>query len=126
MHTVIAGPAGGGPIWSFRKHGRVTSVRVEARLTVTVNEVAVAGAVAGLGIVSTSLYSCRKELASGLLARVLADWDMGRMEVRAVLAAGRAAKPSARVFTEFLVAEFRTPQAVDILIPADTEVDPKI
>ena len=119
MHPVIAGPAGGGPTLSFRKRGKVTSVRVrvKGRLTVTVNEVAVAGAVAGLGIVSTSLYSCEKELASGLLTRALADWDLGRMEVRAVLAAGRAAKPSARAFTEFLTAEFRTP-------PESPEVNP--
>jgi DNA-binding transcriptional LysR family regulator len=111
MHTVVAGPAGGGLSWSFLRRRKVVSVRVESRLTVTVNEGAVAGAVAGLGIVSTSLYSCRKELMSGVLVRVLPDWDMGRMEVHAVLAAGRAAKPSAREFTEFLVTEFRKSQA---------------
>jgi DNA-binding transcriptional LysR family regulator len=110
MHTVIAGPAGGGLSWSFRKHQRLASVRVEGRLTVTVNEAAVASAVAGLGIVSTTLYSCRNELASGALVQVLADWDLGRVEVHAVLAAGRTAKPSARAFTEFLVAEFRKSQ----------------
>ena len=107
MHTVISGPSGGGSNWSFRKHHKVASFRVEGRLTVTVNEVAVAGAVAGLGIVSTTLYSCRNELMSGALVRVLSDWDMGRTEVHAVLAAGRAAKPAARAFTEFLVSEFR-------------------
>jgi hypothetical protein len=32
------------------------------------------------------------------------------MELHALLAAGRAAKPSARLFTEFLVAEFRNSQ----------------
>jgi DNA-binding transcriptional LysR family regulator len=107
MHTVIARPAGGGPNWSFRKHGRVTSVRVASRLAVTLNEGAIAAAVAGLGIVSTSLWSCRKELTRGALVQVLADWEMGQMELHAVLTAGRAAKPSARLFTEFLVAEFR-------------------
>jgi DNA-binding transcriptional LysR family regulator len=65
--------------------------------------------VAGLGIVSTNIGSCRKELASGALIRMLPDWDMGLTEVNAVMPAGRAAKPSARVFTEFLVAEFRRP-----------------
>ena len=84
MHTVIAGPAGGGLSWSFRKQRKIASVRVEGRLTMTVNEAAVAGAVAGLGIVSTTLYSCRNELMSGVLVRVLPDWDMGRMEVHAV------------------------------------------
>jgi hypothetical protein len=38
---------------------------------------------------------------------VLPDWEMGRADVRAVLTAGRAAKPAARAFVEFLVAELR-------------------
>jgi DNA-binding transcriptional LysR family regulator len=80
---------------------------------VTLAEGAVVGAVAGLGIVSTNLGSCRKELTSGILIRLLPEWDMGVMEVRAVMASGRAAKPSARAFTEFLVAEFRRPYAIN-------------
>jgi hypothetical protein len=32
---------------------------------------------------------------------------MGQMELHSVLTAGRAAKPSARLFTEFLVGELR-------------------
>jgi len=75
-HTVIARPPGGGPSWSFRKHVRVASVRVAHRLAVTLNEGAIAAPVAGLGIVSTSLWSCRKELTSGTLVQVLPGWDM--------------------------------------------------
>jgi DNA-binding transcriptional LysR family regulator len=78
-------------------------------LSVTLAEGAVAGAVAGLGIVTTNIGSCHKELTSGALIRLLPDWDMGLTEVHAVMPGGRAAKPSARVFTEFLVAEFRRP-----------------
>jgi DNA-binding transcriptional LysR family regulator len=107
MHTVIARPGGGSPNWSFRKHGRVASVQVAGRLAVTLNEGAIAAAVAGLGIVSTSLWSCREELMRGALVQILADWEMGQMELHSVLTAGRAAKPSARLFTEFLVGEFR-------------------
>jgi DNA-binding transcriptional LysR family regulator len=106
-HTLIVGPLGRGANWSFQKGRQVTSVRIDGRLSVTLAEGAVAAAVAGLGIVSTNIASCRKELTSGALIRLLANWDMGLMEVHAVMPAGRAAKPSARVFTEFLVAEFR-------------------
>jgi DNA-binding transcriptional LysR family regulator len=108
-HTLIVGPLGRGANWSFQKRRRVTSVRIEGRLSVTLTEGSVAAAVAGLGIVSTNIGSCRKELKSGALIRLLPDWDMGLMEVHAVMPAGRRAKPSARVFTEFLVAEFRQP-----------------
>lgn len=108
-HPLIVGPLGRGANWSFQKRRRATSVHIEGRLSVTLMEGAVAGAVAGLGIVSTNIGSCHKELRSGALVRLLPDWDMGLMEVQAVMPAGRAAKPSARVFTEFLVAEFRRP-----------------
>jgi DNA-binding transcriptional LysR family regulator len=106
-HTVITRPGGSGPSWSFRRHGRVASVRVAGRLAVTLHEAAIAASVAGLGIVSTSLWACRQEIASEALVRVLPDWNIGQLELNALLAAGRAAKPSARLFTEFLVAEFR-------------------
>jgi DNA-binding transcriptional LysR family regulator len=109
MHTLIVGPVGRGTSWSFRKGRRAISVRVAGRLSVTLTEGSVAAAVAGLGMVSTNLGSCAKELTSGALIRLLPDWDMGLIEVHAVMPAGRAAKPSARVFTEFLVAEFRRP-----------------
>lgn len=110
-HTLIDGtsPLGRGANWSFQKRRRVTAVRIEGRLSVTLSEGSVAAAVAGLGIVSTHIETCRKELTSGALIRLLPDWDMGLMEVHAVMPAGRAAKPSARMFTEFLVAEFRRP-----------------
>ena len=108
-HTLIVGPLGRGANWSFQKRRRVTSIRIDGRLSVTLAEGSVAAAVAGLGIVSTNIGSCRKELSSGALIRLLPDWDMGLMEVHAVMPAGRAAKPAARVFTEFLVAEFRRP-----------------
>jgi hypothetical protein len=38
---------------------------------------------------------------------VLADWEMGSADVHVVLPAGRAAKPSARAFAEFIGAELR-------------------
>jgi DNA-binding transcriptional LysR family regulator len=107
-HAVIVGPASAGPDgWAFRKGGKATSVRVSGRVVVTGTEGATASAVSGLGIVSTGHVACRAELETGALVRVLPDWDMGFGEVNAVLPAGRAAKPAARAFTEFLVAELR-------------------
>jgi DNA-binding transcriptional LysR family regulator len=48
-----------------------------------------------------SLGACLKELGDGTLVRVLPDWDMGAIELHAVFAAGRAAKPAARAFADF-------------------------
>jgi DNA-binding transcriptional LysR family regulator len=72
---------------------------------------ATAAAVAGLGILSTGDLSVMSELETGRLVRVLPDWEMGSADINVVLPAGRAAKPSARAFSDFMAAEFRQVQA---------------
>jgi hypothetical protein len=67
-------------------------VTVDRRLFVTFNEVGLAAAVAGL--VSMTVGAARKEISEGLLVRVLADWDVGAVELHAVFPARKAAKPS--------------------------------
>jgi DNA-binding transcriptional LysR family regulator len=102
-HSVILGPAGiGSAGWAFERDGRMALARIEARLSVSMNEGSVAAAVAGLGIASTALLGCRTELANGTLVQVLADWRMELAELRAVFPAGRAATPAARAFTDHL------------------------
>jgi DNA-binding transcriptional LysR family regulator len=107
-HTVIAGPAGQGlEGWAFKKNGRATSVRVEGRFVLNGTEGATAAAVAGLGIISSGHLGCLAELQSGSLVRILADWEMGPADINVILPAGRAAKPSARAFANFMASEFR-------------------
>lgn len=105
-HSVIVGPSRLGRAWTFRKNGKATSVRVGGRLMATVNEVATAAAVAGLGLTSMASVGCRREIENGSLIRILADWDMGAVELHAVFPDGRSAKPSAKALADFLVAEF--------------------
>lgn len=107
-HQVILGPSGMGSTgWSFTKNGKSSSVRVEGQLMVNVNEAATASALAGMGIISTALWGCRSEIESGRLVQILPDWDIGAVEVNAVLSGGRNAKPSARAFADYLVTSFR-------------------
>lgn len=120
-HSVIVGPSITGHVWSFRHEGTAFSVRVDGKLSVSVNEVSTVAAVAGLGIVSMSLAGCINEIEEGSLVRVLPEWDMGSIEVNAVFAAGRAAKPSARAFADYLIAAldgtvFNIPSASDAAI----------
>ena len=75
---------------------------VNGHLVVTFNEVGLAAAVAGLGLVSMTVGAARKGISKGLLVRVLADWDMGEVELHAVFPARKAAKPSARAFVDLL------------------------
>jgi DNA-binding transcriptional LysR family regulator len=106
-HAVIIGPAHLSPMFSFRKEGRVVSVRVHSQLAVTITEGAIAGAKAGLGIAASSLISAEAELESGALVRILSDWDFGSMEVHALFVSGKTIKPAARAFMDFLVRELR-------------------
>lgn len=107
-HDLIIGPGAMSRAgWSFSGHGRTVNVRPEGRLRITVNEVATACAVTGLGILSTGDWGCRSELASGALVRVMADWSMGAEDVHALFVAGGAVKPSARAFVDHLAGGLR-------------------
>jgi DNA-binding transcriptional LysR family regulator len=104
QHAIILGPASLGGHWSFRKGDTATSFQVESRLTITASLGAIAAAVEGLGILMIPLGVCRRELKRGELVRVLPEWDAGTVELNAVYASGRAAKPSARAFVDYLIA----------------------
>lgn len=102
-HSVILGPSGMRPDgWTFRSQGKSVSIRLDGTLNISVNEAALTAAVAGIGIASTSTWGCSQELREGSLLRVLADWEMGTVDVHAVLPAGRASKPASRAFVDYL------------------------
>jgi DNA-binding transcriptional LysR family regulator len=102
-HSLVWGLATNYMRWSFRRNGAQTSIRVKPRLLAGSNEGAVAAATAGLGIIMTTSGACRRELEAGSLVRLLSEWDLGELELNAVFAAGRAAKPSARAYVTYLI-----------------------
>ena len=106
-HAIILGPASLSGHWSFRNDDKALSVQVEGKLTVMTSLGAIAAAVEGLGIVMTPFGACRREVESGKLIRLLPEWDAGTVELNAVFASGRAAKPSARAFLDYLIATLR-------------------
>ena len=101
-HAVILGPSPAGRTWIFQRGEMQVSVRVDGRLTVSTMEAATAAAVAGLGVLGSSEGGCRHELKQGTLVQVLADWNMGTIELHAVFPAGRAVRPAARAFAQHL------------------------
>jgi DNA-binding transcriptional LysR family regulator len=113
-HSIILGPAGlDAGAWTLRRGNHSVTARVEGRLRISANEGAIAAAVAGLGIVSTGWWGCLAELHSGALVRVLRDWEMETAEVHAVFPAGRATKPAARAFVDYLARELEDPGSVE-------------
>ncbi|HEY4342687.1 MAG TPA: LysR substrate-binding domain-containing protein [Steroidobacteraceae bacterium] len=105
---VFAGPAGNGAGVTLRMGEQISSVKVDSRFAFSTSEGRISAAVAGMGIVVTTLGSCAQELSEGALVRVLEEWDLGEVELHAVYAVGRQAKPAARALTEFLITEFAT------------------
>jgi DNA-binding transcriptional LysR family regulator len=65
-HSVIVAPSRLGRSWSFNKKGKTTLVTVNGRLVVTYNEVGIAAAVAGLGLVSMTIGAARGNSRRGL------------------------------------------------------------
>jgi DNA-binding transcriptional LysR family regulator len=104
QHAIILGPAGLSGHWSFRRGDTVSSFQVEGKLMIRANLGAIAAAVEGLGIVMTTLGACRRELERGELVQLLPEWDAGAADLSAVYASGKAAKPSARAFVDYLIA----------------------
>ena len=82
--SLIVGPIGAGSAgWSFQKDGKTTSIQIQGRLTLNVNEAVTVAAVAGLGIASTGTWGCRPELENGTLVQILGDWIMQPVDVHA-------------------------------------------
>jgi DNA-binding transcriptional LysR family regulator len=106
-HAIILGPGSLGGQWSFRRDGSTTSVQVEGRLIARESEGAITAAVEGLGIVMAAYSACHREVERGDLVRLLPDWNAGTVELNAVFVSGRAAKPAARAFVEYLIAALR-------------------
>jgi DNA-binding transcriptional LysR family regulator len=105
-HAIVLGPIGSDPAaWTMRRGDESVTARVEGRLRISANEGAIAAAVAGLGIVSTGWWGCLAELRSGALVRVLEDWEIEATDIYAVFPAGRATKPAARAFIDYLIQE---------------------
>lgn len=107
-HSIISGPSSSrAGSWYFSRNGRAVSVSVERRMTANAYEVAMASAVSGIGIMSTGLWSCKAEIDSGILVRVLENWDMGDIKLYALLPAGAASKTVACSLVTHLVSEFQ-------------------
>ncbi len=102
---IVSSRSHAGDAWAFRRDGDSVTVRVRARFVIDSGDVAVAAAIAGLGIVSTDRRGVRAELESGALVPVLPQWTMGEAEIHVILPLGRSVKASARAFAEFVEQE---------------------
>lgn len=107
-HRIVGGPASAVPsAWVFERGGETLRPETEVHFSTDENEGAVAAAVAGLGITSTTLLSCEKEIERGQLIRLFPEWSMEEIPIHAYFPMGRNTRSAARAVVDHLVAEMQ-------------------
>jgi LysR family transcriptional regulator, regulator for bpeEF and oprC len=103
----LSGETGRPRVWDFSANGQ--NITVPMRGTVSVNDVDahVACALAGLGLVRTSLYLVDSHLRAGTLERVLQDYDLRPRPVSVLYAPNPHVPRKLRVFIDWLVELYR-------------------
>ncbi len=106
-HRIVGGTASAVPnAWRFQRDGQEVAIKLEPHFSTDENEGAIAAAVAGLGITSTSGWACRRELDDGTLVSLLPGWALAGIPVHAYFPMGRATRAAARAVIDHLVTGF--------------------
>jgi DNA-binding transcriptional LysR family regulator len=93
--------------WSFAVAGKSRTVRPPVRAIANTVEVAIAGAVAGLGVARLLSYQVASELKRGELRIVLADFEPVPVPIQVVYLDGLRAGSRVRTFVDFAVDRLR-------------------
>ncbi|TPG52064.1 LysR family transcriptional regulator [Sphingomonas glacialis] len=105
-HRIIGGPAAAQSMaWTFERDGTKQKIELQPNILVNDTSGAVVAATSSLGITSTTLWACERELDAGYLVRVLPDWWLSPLPVHAYFPMGRATRKAARAFVDFLIDE---------------------
>ncbi|QET02167.1 LysR family transcriptional regulator [Cupriavidus pauculus] len=107
-HEVIVGPAPAGRTWTFTQGGKQVSVEVKGSLAVTNAEVGIQAALAGQGIVAAASHAFEPDLSEGRLIQLLPSWQMAMLELNAVFAAGKRARPAAKALADHIAGRLTT------------------
>ena len=94
--------------WRFLTSGAATPVKLQARLTTTSNDSAVAAAVAGFGVTRLLSYQIEQQLRDGTLTALLSEFESKPLPVHVVHREGRHASSKARAFVDLAVQTLRT------------------
>ncbi|MFL6627519.1 MAG: LysR family transcriptional regulator [Vitreoscilla sp.] len=92
--------------WRFCRDGQWTEVRVDGDRSVDDASLAREWAIAGRGIILKSEIDQRRDLASGALVALLADWRTEPYPLHALLPSGRFVPNRVRALVDFLVERF--------------------
>jgi DNA-binding transcriptional LysR family regulator len=107
--AVIYDQEGGGADWTFQRGSVEVAVTLKGRLRVSAAEGVRAAVLANAGMAIVSEWMFAPEIADGTAKVVLREWELPRIDLWAVFAAGRTATTKARAFTQFVQEVMRVP-----------------
>lgn len=106
QQTLVLGWQAAGKRWKLEhKSGEQKYVQIEPRLKSDDMATLKQTAIEGLGIVALPAYTCRDELASGQLIKVLPEWHVGRAHLNLVMPRRRGFTAPVIALQEFLQAK---------------------
>ena len=106
QQTLVLGWQATGERWRLEhKSGEKKYVQLEPRLKSDDMATLKQSAIEGLGIVALPAYTCRDELASGQLIKVLPEWHVGRAHLNLVMPRRRGFTAPVIALQEFLQAK---------------------
>jgi DNA-binding transcriptional LysR family regulator len=95
------------PEWRMQHNGASLSVRLQARLTTTTNDSAIAAVVGGFGLTRLLSYQVAEHLRARKLKTVLADFEPEPLPVHVVHREGRQAAHRVRAFIDLAIERLR-------------------
>jgi DNA-binding transcriptional LysR family regulator len=108
-HTVIAASGISPRVdWKFGAVDDPTMVRMRPRLTVSSNDAAIAGAVAGLGVARLLSYQVGDDLAAGRLQIILAEYEEAPWPVHILHRESKYGSSKVRHFIDLLAEHLRS------------------
>ena len=95
------------PEWKFHENGKLISVRIVPRLTVTTNEAAIEAALAGWGITRLLSYQVMPYLKQKQLKTVLSTFEPPALSIHVMHLDGHRTTAKVRAFIDMMVEKLR-------------------
>lgn len=113
QHTIVsASSVTPNPEWRMVDSGEPYTVRLQARMTTTTNDSAVAAVVGGFGITRLLSYQVAEHLRAGRLKTVLTEYEAAPLPVQVVHREGRHPPQRVRAFIDLAVERLRVEMAL--------------
>jgi DNA-binding transcriptional LysR family regulator len=109
QHTlVLASGITPNPEWGLVQHGQPHTVGLQARMTTTTNDAALAAVVGGFGLTRLLSYQVAEHLRAGSLKILLAEYEPAPLPIHVVHGEGRRAPQRVRAFIDLAVELLRS------------------